>query len=239
MTSGRLFISLSCFQKGNKMRLLLGLRGYGSPLHFAQIWVKEKNYLILFYNLKANHCQLSTLKYKRSFLRKCSGSDHSEKCAPVSCRGAWGKLSLGCRASLTPPKLGEVGEGALVWPRPCSWPCPVPGICTGAPDSPCAQQDMLPPSLGSSPHLSEKATPSCSPGTSPWGNVCSGLAVVHFCLCVALAGGWLVSFRLSSHPQTPPCRAPVLQATLQPPSVPQDQVPDNQGQPLRHQSPRK
>lgn len=73
MTSVRLFISLSCFQEGNKMRLLLGLRGYGSLLCFAQIWVKEKNYVILFYNLKANHCQLSMSKYKGSFLRKYPG----------------------------------------------------------------------------------------------------------------------------------------------------------------------
>ena len=40
------------------MRLLLVLMGYGLLLPFEQIWVKEKNYVILFSKLKASHFQL-------------------------------------------------------------------------------------------------------------------------------------------------------------------------------------
>lgn len=192
MTSVRLFISLSCFQEGNKMRLLLGLRGYGSLLRFAQIWVKEKNYVILFYNLKANHCQLSMSKYKGSFLRKYPGVIiqrnvlcHAEEPGGNCPSGAEHHSPLQSWEKWE--KAPWCGQDSAAGPALC------PGYALAPPDSPCAQQDVLPPSLGSSPHLSEKATSSCSPGTSPWGNVCSGLAVCSFaCVWPWLEAGWSV-----------------------------------------------
>lgn len=51
------------------MWLLLVLLGYGLLLHFEQIWGKETNYVILFYNLKADHFQLG-VETQKVFLKE-------------------------------------------------------------------------------------------------------------------------------------------------------------------------
>ena len=131
-----------------------------------------------------------------------------------------------------------------MWPGPCAGPALRWRYVLAPPDSPFARHDVQPPSLGSSPCLSENNNPFLEPRKLSLEKCLFWVTIMQFCVCVVLRPwlepGWAVP-RLSSHPQRPPPwgRFTSTSGHCVTPSVPQDQVPDNQGQRLCHQNPLK
>ena len=173
------------------------------------------------------------MKYKRSFLRKCSGSGHSfrEMCSWVTLRSL-GETVTQVRSTAHLPKAGRrershPGVARAVWlPLPSDWdphqpPPPQTLPLLNRSVATITQLFRKDGALGSPPCLYEKTAPSCSPGRPPWRNVClNHYSAVFFVYCFdPLLRPGLEAGHLPDEvhtPNTSPVGALMLQATIQP-----------------------